>query len=79
YLIIVQTPILSIEIFHPKPPVGNENIIQTLDEMQRLSPHFISVTCSHNNFKVEENTDKVANHVRNEENIPTIAHLPPAN
>lgn len=45
---IGQTPSLSFEIFPPKPEVGNEKIIQTLDEMQGLAPHFISVTCSNN-------------------------------
>ncbi len=73
---IGQTPSLSFEIFPPKPEVGNEKIIQTLDEMQGLAPHFISVTCSNNNLNVEETTVKLANHVRNELHIPTIAHLP---
>ncbi|MCG9868053.1 methylenetetrahydrofolate reductase [NAD(P)H] [Streptococcus suis] len=75
---IGQTPSLSFEIFPPKPAVGNEKIIQTLDEMQGLAPHFISVTCSNNNLNVEETTVKLANHVRNELHIPTIAHLPAA-
>lgn len=75
---IGQTPSLSFEIFPPKPEVGNEKIIQTLDEMQGLAPHFISVTCSNNNLNVEETTVKLANHVRNELHIPTIAHLPAA-
>lgn len=34
---IGQTPSLSFEIFPPKPEVGNEKIIQTLDEMQGLA------------------------------------------
>ncbi|HEL1612080.1 TPA: methylenetetrahydrofolate reductase [NAD(P)H] [Streptococcus suis] len=75
---IGQTPSLSFEIFPPKPEVGNEKIIQTLDQMQGLAPHFISVTCSNNNLNIEETTVRLVNHVRNELGIPTIAHLPAA-
>ncbi|MFX3878821.1 methylenetetrahydrofolate reductase, partial [Streptococcus suis] len=75
---IGQTPSLSFEIFPPNPEVGNEKIIQTLDEMQGLAPHIISVTCSNNNLNVEETTVKLAHHDRNELHIPTIAHLPAA-
>ncbi|HEM5122245.1 TPA: methylenetetrahydrofolate reductase [NAD(P)H] [Streptococcus suis] len=75
---IGQTPSLSFEIFPPKPEVGNEKIIQALDEMQGLAPHFISVTCSNNNLNIEETTVRLVNHIRNELGIPTIAHLPAA-
>lgn len=75
---IGQTPSLSFEIFPPKPEVGNEKIIQALKEMQGLAPHFISVTCSNNNLKVEETTVRLADYVHNDLAIPTIAHLPAA-
>ncbi|HFI0632429.1 TPA: methylenetetrahydrofolate reductase [NAD(P)H] [Streptococcus suis] len=75
---IGQTPSLSFEIFPPKPEVGNEKIIQTLDQMQGLAPHFISVTCSNNNLNIEDTTVRLVNQVRNELGIPTIAHLPAA-
>ncbi|HFI0237925.1 TPA: methylenetetrahydrofolate reductase [NAD(P)H] [Streptococcus suis] len=75
---IGQTPSLSFEIFPPKPEVGNEKILLTLDEMQGLAPHFISVTCSNNNLNIEDTTVRLANQVRNELGIPTIAHLPAA-
>ena len=75
---IGQTPSLSFEIFPPKPEVGNEKLFQALHEMQGLAPHFISVTCSNNNAKVEETTVRLADYVHNELAIPTIAHLPAA-
>ncbi|MFX3693344.1 methylenetetrahydrofolate reductase, partial [Streptococcus suis] len=63
---IGQTPSLSFEILPPTPEVGKEKIIQTLDEMQGLAPHFIRVTCSTNNLNGEETTVKLANPVRTE-------------
>lgn len=75
---IGQSPSLSFEIFPPKPEVGNKKIFQTLDEMRGLAPHFISVTCSNNTADIEETTVKLVNHVHNNLNIPTIAHLPAA-
>ncbi|MFX3983340.1 methylenetetrahydrofolate reductase, partial [Streptococcus suis] len=50
---IFKTQSLSFEIFPPKQEVGNEKIIQTIDEMQGLAPLFISVTCINNNLNVE--------------------------
>lgn len=75
---IGQPPSLSFEIFPPKPEIDNEKILQTLNEMQGLAPHFISVTCSNNNLNVEETTVRLANYVYNDLQIPTIAHLPAA-
>ena len=43
-----QTPSLSFEVFPPNPAVGNEKILQALESMQTLAPHFISVTASNN-------------------------------
>lgn len=71
-----QTPSLSFEVFPPNPAVGNEKIIQALQDMKDLAPHFISVTASNNKFNIEETTVKLADHIHNELHIPTIAHLP---
>lgn len=73
-----QAPSLSFEIFPPKPEVGNTKILQALKEMQDLAPHFISVTCSNNNLNVEETTVRLADHIHNDLQIPSIAHLPAA-
>ena len=47
-----------------------------LKEMQDLVPHFISVTASNNKFNIEETTVRLADFIRNDLHIPTIAHLP---
>lgn len=71
-----QTPSLSFEVFPPNPAVGNEKIIQALQDMKDLAPHFISVTASNNKFNIEETTVRLADYIHNELHIPTIAHLP---
>ena len=45
-----QTPSLSFEVFPPTPAMGNDKIISALQDMQKLAPHFISVTASNNKF-----------------------------
>lgn len=71
-----QSPSLSFEVFPPNPAVGNEKIMAALKEMQDLAPHFISVTASNNKFNIEETTVRLADFIRNDLHIPTIAHLP---
>lgn len=71
-----QTPSLSFEVFTPNPAVGNEKILQALESMQTLAPHFISVTASNNKYNIKETTVALADHIQNDLAIPTIAHLP---
>lgn len=71
-----QTPSLSFEVFPPNPAVGNEKILQALESMQTLAPHFISVTASNNKYNIKETTVALADHIQNDIAIPTIAHLP---
>ena len=71
-----QTPSLSFEVFPPNPAVGNDKIIAALKDMQGLAPHFISVTASNNKFNIKETTDRLADYIQNDLEIPTIAHLP---
>ena len=71
-----QTPSLSFEVFPPNPEVGNDKIISALQNMQDLSPHFISVTASNNKFNIKETTVRLADYIQNDLNIKTIAHLP---
>lgn len=71
-----QTPSLSFEVFPPNPAVGNEKILQALESMQTLAPHFISVTASNNKYNIKETTVALADHIQNGLAIPTIAHLP---
>ena len=71
-----QTPSLSFEVFPPNPAVGNEKILQALESMQTLAPHFISVTASNNKYNIKETTVALADHIQNDLAVPTIAHLP---
>lgn len=71
-----QTPSLSFEVFPPNPAVGNEKILQALESLQTLAPHFISVTASNNKYNIKETTVALADHIQNDLAIPTIAHLP---
>lgn len=71
-----QTPSLSFEVFPPNPAVGNDKIISALQDMQEMTPHFISVTASNNKFNIKETTVRLADFIQNDLAIPTIAHLP---
>ena len=71
-----HTPSLSFEVFPPNPAVGNANILQALESMRTLAPHFISVTASNNKYNIKETTVALADHIQNDLDIPTIAHLP---
>ena len=71
-----HTPSLSFEVFPPNPAVGNANILPALESMRTLAPHFISVTASNNKYNIKETTVALADHIQNDLDIPTIAHLP---
>lgn len=71
-----HTPSLSFEVFPPNPEVGNAKLLRALANMQELAPHFISVTASNNKYNIKETTVALADHIQNDLDIPTIAHLP---
>lgn len=70
-----QRPSLSFEIFPPNNQLSNELLLDTLDELQDLGPHFISVTCSNKNADFNTTTLKLAKYIQNNLNVPSIAHL----
>ena len=45
-----DSKILSFEVFPPTTQVGSSHLVKTLDSLRALSPDFISVTCSNNNY-----------------------------
>lgn len=67
---------LSFEVFPPNTTIGLNKLFETLRELERLQPEFISVTCSNGTNNVAETTVKVASYIHQELNISTIAHLP---
>ncbi len=74
-----NSKILSFEVFPPTTQIGSSNLVKTLDSLRTLSPDFISVTCSNNNYdNIGDTTIKFADYVNNTLDIPAVAHLPAA-
>ena len=74
-----NSKILSFEVFPPTTQIGSTNLVKTLDSLRTLSPDFISVTCSNNNYdNIGDTTIKFADYVNNTLDIPAVAHLPAA-
>ncbi|MBT1166269.1 methylenetetrahydrofolate reductase [NAD(P)H] [Bifidobacterium simiarum] len=71
----MHSPQFSLEVFPPKrnAPVGT--IYDTLDGLEGLNPDFISVTYGHGTHSDRTATARIANTVRSEYGIPTVAHL----
>lgn len=71
----MHQPMFSLEVFPPKrdAPVGT--IYDTLDGLQGMHPDFISVTYGHGTHADRTATARIANTIRKEYGIPTVAHL----
>ena len=67
-------PVLSVEVFPPKPESALDGVLATIEAVQNLEPDFISVTYgaggSSRAHKVE-----IANRIKNRYGIETLAHL----
>lgn len=70
-----QRPSLSFEIFPPNTKTSNELLLDTLDELQDLGPHFISVTCSNKQANLQTTTLKLAGYIQKNLKVPSIAHI----
>ena len=71
-----KKPILSFEVFPPKPNVPIESIYQTLDALKVLRPDFISVTYGAGGSVPGASTAEICETIQNQHGIPSIAHLP---
>ncbi len=69
-----KRPLLSFEIFPPKPDYPLETIYQTLEGLKDLAPDFISVTYGAGGGN-RERTVEIASHVKKEYKIEALAHL----
>lgn len=67
--------VLSYEVFPPKPTAPVKTIYDTLNELKKLSPDFISVTYGAGGGKNNNETFKIASAVK-ECGIEGVAHLP---
>ena len=71
-----KKPVISFEVFPPKPDVPIESIYQTLDSLKELDPDFISVTYGAGGSKAGDLTSSICETIQNKLGIPAIAHLP---
>lgn len=69
-----KSPLLSFEIFPPKPDYPLETIYQTLDGLKDLAPDFISVTYGAGGGN-RRRTVEIASRIKKEYQIETLAHL----
>ncbi len=67
--------VLSYEVFPPKPTAPVKTIYDTLNELKKLSPDFISVTYGAGGGKNNNETFKIASAVKSL-GIESAAHLP---
>lgn len=67
-------PLLSLEVFPPKPDYPLEHIYRTLDELYLLKPSFISVTYGAGGSN-RGRTLEIARHIREVYSIESVAHL----
>ncbi len=71
-----KKPVLSFEVFPPKPNVPIESIYETLAALKNLKPDFISVTYGAGGSVPGASTAEICETLQNTHGIPSIAHLP---
>lgn len=71
-----KKPVLSFEVFPPKPNVPIESIYETLEALKDLRPDFISVTYGAGGSVPGASTAEICETIQNRHGIPSIAHLP---
>lgn len=71
----MHDPIFSLEVFPPKRDAPIGTIYDTLDGLEGLKPDFISVTYGHGTHADRTATARIANTIRQDYQIPTVAHL----
>ena len=69
-------PVLSFEVFPPKPNVPIDSIYQTLESLKDLHPDFISVTYGAGGSQPGASTAEICQTIQTKHGIPSIAHLP---
>ena len=67
-------PVISLEIFPPKPEMPIDTIFNTIDALSDLKPAFMSVTYGAGGSS-KAHTVKIADAIKNKYNIEALAHL----
>ncbi len=65
----------SFEVFPPKKDASIDTIYKTLDDLQNLSPDFISVTYSAGGSNNSAATVRIASDIQEKYHVPSMAHL----
>ena len=68
-------PSLSFEAFPPRSQSTVAGLYRSLHQMEDLQPDFISVTCSNRQISLEDSTVKIAEHIQQHHQVPSIVHL----
>lgn len=69
-----KKPVISLEIFPPKPEASIDTVLNTIDELSDLKPGFISVTYGAGGSS-KAHTVRIADIIKNKYNIEALAHL----
>lgn len=70
-----KSPVLSFEIFPPKKAETLKSIDETLEELSKLNPDFISVTYGAGGSVTNNATLEIANKIKNQYGIEPVVHL----
>ncbi len=69
-----EKPVLSLEVFPPKPGYSLKTVFRTLDGLKDLNPSFVSVTYASQGESTDR-TVQIASRVRDEYSCESLAHL----
>lgn len=69
-----KKPLLSFEVFPPKPHTPINTIYDTIDELNKLDPDFISVTYGAGGT-TKDRTVEISSYIQNRHNLSSTAHL----
>ena len=69
-----EKPVLSLEVFPPKPGYSLKTVFRTLDGLKDLNPSFVSVTYA-SQGESKDRTVQIASRVRDEYRCESLAHL----
>ena len=72
--LFTNKPVISLEIFPPKPEASIDTVLDTIDALSDLKPGFISVTYGAGGSS-KSHTVKIADMIKNKYKIEALAHL----
>jgi len=70
-----KNPVISFEMFPPKPHLPMDSVLEAADSLAELKPDFMSVTCGAGGSGKDSKTISVASHIQNKLSTTALAHL----